>query len=99
MEAGFDAGNLSRIETGKQQPTIARLQSIARAMQISVSDLFSMIEPAAADSRHTLRDSANASYNDDLQVIKRGYTTLDAHHRKTVLEFIKMLNRLQRDDS
>ena len=100
MEAGFDAGNLSRIETGKQQPTIARLQNIARAMQVSVADLFNMIEPTAAtDSRHALHDSETVSYNDDLQVIRRGYTTLDAHHRRTVVEFIKMLNRLQRDDN
>lgn len=100
MEAGFDAGNLSRIETGKQQPTVVRLQSIARAMQVSVADLFNMMEPTTAtDSPHVLRDSENASYNDDLQVIRRGYSTLNAHHRKTVVEFIKMLNRLQRDDN
>lgn len=44
MEAGTDAGNLSRIETGKQKPSIGRLESIARAMNVGVTDLYALIE-------------------------------------------------------
>lgn len=101
MEAGFDAGNLSRIETGKQNPSLDRLERIARAMSVSVADLFNMVEPArvAVGSNNVLRDGDGIIYNDEMQVVRRGFAALDARHRKMVLEFIKMLNRLQREDS
>ncbi|MFA7678798.1 MAG: helix-turn-helix transcriptional regulator [Pigmentiphaga sp.] len=39
LAAGFDAGNLSRIELGRQQPSLKRLISIAHALNVQVSDI------------------------------------------------------------
>lgn len=96
MEAGFDAGNLSRIERGIQQPTIKKLESIAQALHVTVADLFKMVEPIADDPpvTHLLRDDG-AVYHDDMQAMRRGFAALDGHHRKMALEFIKLLQRFQ----
>ena len=102
MEAGTDAGNLSRIETGKQKPSIGRLESIARAMNVGVTDLYALIEnvrvlPAAPPP---LRDGDdNTPYTDDTQVLRRSFAALDAHHRKLVIEFAKLLHRLQKEEN
>lgn len=39
LAAGFDAGNLSRIELGRQQPSLKRLIALAEALDIPVSDI------------------------------------------------------------
>lgn len=98
MEAGFDAGNLSRIETGKQNPSMDRLEDIARALGVSVADLYLAAENESRTG-NALRDSGDsAAYGQEMLAVRRGYTTLDSRHRKMALEFIKMLNRLQREE-
>ncbi|WP_296554752.1 helix-turn-helix transcriptional regulator, partial [Pigmentiphaga sp.] len=84
MEAGTDAGNLSRIETGKQKPSIGRLESIARAMNVGVTDLYALIEnvrvlPATPPP---LRDGDDIPYTDDTHALRRSFAPLNAHHRK-----------------
>lgn len=98
MEAGFDAGNLSRIETGKQKPSVPRLENIARAMHVRVADLYTLIEPPQPGSGNQLREGDVAPYHDDLQSLRRSYSALDARHRKLANEFVKLLNRLQKDE-
>jgi transcriptional regulator with XRE-family HTH domain len=98
IEAGFDAGNLSRIETGKQKPSIPRLEGIARAMNVRVADLYTLVEPLPAEtSLSQLRDVDEIVYGDDLSV-PRSYLALNAQHRKLVHEFVKMLGQIQKDE-
>lgn len=49
--AGIDPGNLSRIERNKQEVPIDRLERIANAMRIKVSDLISDAELNEGDPR------------------------------------------------
>jgi len=101
MEAGTDAGNLSRIETGKQKPSIGRLERIARAMNVGVTDLYALIENVRVQPAPPppLRDGDDTSYTDDTQVLRRSFAALDTHHRKLVIEFAKLLNRLQKEEN
>ncbi|GAA4340314.1 hypothetical protein GCM10023144_39850 [Pigmentiphaga soli] len=100
MEAGFDAGNLSRIETGKQKPSITRLESIARAMKVRVADLYALVEPLPIPGMTpSLREGDIAPYHDDLQTLRRSYSALDPRRRKLVYEFVKLLNRMQKEES
>lgn len=100
LEAGFDPGNLSRIETGRQNPSIPRLEAIARAMEVTVADLYALIEPPR--SMVTIDSAPNArgrslSQSEWVQ-LRGGYETLDARRRQLVLEFLDMLHRVQADE-
>jgi len=95
LEVGTDAGNLSRIETGKQKPSIVRLEKIAHAMNVGVTDLYALVEnmrvlPATSE----LRDGDDLPYADDTRALRRSFAALDARDRKLVIEFAKLLNRV-----
>ncbi|MEK7946863.1 helix-turn-helix transcriptional regulator [Pigmentiphaga sp. YJ18] len=99
MEVGTDAGNLSRIETGKQKPSIVRLENIARAMNVGVTDLYALVEnvrvlPATSE----LRDGDELPYADDTRALRRSFATLDARSRRLVIEFAKLLNRVEKEE-
>ncbi|OVZ60561.1 hypothetical protein CDO44_07465 [Pigmentiphaga sp. NML080357] len=99
MEVGTDAGNLSRIETGKQKPSIGRLENIARAMNVGVTDLYALVENVqVVRGGAELRDGDELPYGDDLRLLRRNFSSLDASHRKLAIEFVKLLNRMQRED-
>lgn len=51
--AGMDAGNLSRIETGQQEPTLRRCNQIAKALGIQVSEIYARAERIEEDPRKT----------------------------------------------
>ncbi|MDX3905096.1 MAG: helix-turn-helix transcriptional regulator [Pigmentiphaga sp.] len=100
MEVGTDAGNLSRIETGKQKPSVVRLERIARAMNVGVTDLYALVEnvhvrPASPE----LRDGDDLPYGNDARLLRRSFAALDARHRKLVLEFVRLLNRMQKEEN
>lgn len=98
MEAGTDPGNLSRIETGKQKPSIPRLESIARAMNVGVTDLYALVENVqVVRGDQGLRDGDDLIYGDDARALRRSVAALDAHHRKLLVEFARLLARMQRE--
>ncbi|VCU69581.1 anaerobic benzoate catabolism transcriptional regulator [Pigmentiphaga humi] len=101
MEAGFDAGNLSRIENGKQNPSLKRLQSIARAMNVGVTDLYALVENVQViPARPELHDGDEAPYlSDETRLLRRHLALLDAKHLKLAAEFVKLLNRLQKEEN
>lgn len=97
LEVGTDAGNLSRIETGKQKPSVVRLEKIAHAMNVGVTDLYALVEnmrvlPATPE----LRDGDDIPYADDTRALRRSFAALDARDRKLVIEFAKLLNRVEK---
>lgn len=100
LEAGFDPGNLSRIETGRQNPSIPRLEAIARAMEVTVADLYAMVEPPR--SMITISSAPNArgrSLDQSEWVrLRGGYEMLDKRRRQLALEFLEMLHRMQTDE-
>lgn len=96
MEAGFDAGNLSRMERGQQAVTVDRLSEVARAMQVRVSDLFLLIESPSTEAQHQLRDSETHRYDEEMQSLRRAYSGLDRQHRRIALQMIRGLTKAQK---
>ncbi|MBX6317936.1 helix-turn-helix transcriptional regulator [Pigmentiphaga sp.] len=99
MEVGTDAGNLSRIETGKQKPSITRLENIARAMNVGVTDLYALVENVqVVRGGQELREGDVLAYGDeDTRSLQHAAAALDAHHRKLLIEFARLLARMQKE--
>lgn len=97
LEAGFDPGNLSRIETGRQNPSIPRLEAIARAMEVTVADLYALVEPPR--SFVSLSSAPNCRGrsldNSEWVQLRRSYHGLDARRRQLAIEFLQLLQRMQ----
>ncbi|WP_202300731.1 XRE family transcriptional regulator [Dryocola clanedunensis] len=66
---GSDAGNISRLETGKQKSfTEASLAKIAQALAVPVYDLFAQAEPGFAVQKHSEADSAEMEAEEGYRV-------------------------------
>jgi len=100
LDAGFDPGNLSRIETGRQNPSIPRLEAIARAMEVTVADLYALVEPPRSlISVASVPNSRGRSLdNSEWVQIRRNYEVLDARRRQLALEFLQLLHRMQDEE-
>ena len=97
LRIGSDAGNLSRVERGKQRYTPEMLQAIADALKTPVSSLFIRAEQklAAYDVQgKPQEDAPRPSDEPDLSVLlRRAFTHLDPEKQKLVVEFARMLSR------
>ena len=87
QEAGCAPSNLSRIENGRQRPSVPLLEALARALHTSVSELYGLVEagvpPAAgANTLHTPFSSR------DWLEIRRRLDALATERRRQVLEFL-----------
>jgi transcriptional regulator with XRE-family HTH domain len=71
MRVGTDKGNISRIESGKQEPEIARLEAIATTLGTTLSAIFAEAEgdkvavPALTPSEAALLDDFQMLLLDD----------------------------------
>src|SRR5690606_3926233 len=97
LEAGFDPGNLSRIETGRQNPSIPRLEAIAKAMDVTVADLYALVEPPRffVNASAAQDENGNALRSSEWIRIQHGYQALDSRRRQLALEFLQLLQRMQ----
>ncbi|GAA5234650.1 helix-turn-helix domain-containing protein [Verticiella sediminum] len=102
LDAGFDPGNLSRIETGRQNPSIPRLEAIAKAMDVTVADLYALVEPprtlVSAPGGSPLNARGRTLDNSEWVQLRCAFEGLDARRRHLTLEFMQMLNRLQGEE-
>lgn len=102
LDAGFDPGNLSRIETGRQNPSVPRLEAIARAMDVTVADLYALVEPPRTLVSIAGSGQPNARGrtldNSEWVQLRYHFENLDAGHRRLALEFLQMLNKVQADE-
>ncbi|AZN37486.1 helix-turn-helix domain-containing protein [Iodobacter ciconiae] len=87
LEIGTDAGNLSRIERGTQQPALYILEPISRALKISPAELIA----AACDTEA----QAVSTELDDIKQLLRNYRMLNPENQHLAIEFVRLLNRLQ----
>ena len=71
----LDRSKISRIETGERQVTALELMRIARALQVSMPDLMTVIPPSVKAARQLLADEASAS--DASRALARDETVLD----------------------
>ncbi len=87
LEIGTDAGNLSRIERGTQQPALCILEPISSALKITPAELI-----AAACNTDTQTAPAEL---DDIKQLLRNYRSLNAENQRLTIEFVRLLSRLQ----
>ena len=90
FRAGTDASNLSRIERGLQQPSIALLEALAGALDSRVSELYAEIE-----QRRQVRGVAEPRepWGADLIRLQRHFRMLEAEQRALLIEIAKLLKR------
>jgi transcriptional regulator with XRE-family HTH domain len=50
-KSGVEAGNLNRIISGRQNPTIERLEQLASALRVHVSDIFRLAETGQSEDQ------------------------------------------------
>lgn len=97
LEAGTNAGNLSRIERCQQQPALKLVEKIAAALGVTVADLYSYAaaqQPKASKTKAKPKDGGEDNSNATL-LFRRGFQQLTPENKRLAVEFVKLLNRTQ----
>jgi len=97
LEAGTNAGNLSRIERCQQQPALELVEKIAAALGMTVADLYTY---TAAQQPRTVATKASPNGGDQEKsnaalLFRRGFQQLTPENKHLAVEFVKLLNRTQ----
>lgn len=100
LESGTNAGNLSRIERCQQQPALELVEKIAAALGMTVADLYTY---AAAQQQKTTKSKVKPKEggednSNEPHLFRRGFQQLTPENKHLAVEFVKMLNRLQRNN-
>lgn len=97
FDAGTDASNLSRIERGKQHPSMEMLKKITAALGTTAADVYAIAAKNAA-----LAPSVHPALDDDYAVeaveLRRYFHLLTDQNRRLVSEYVKLLYKLQESD-
>jgi transcriptional regulator with XRE-family HTH domain len=97
LDAGTDAGYLSRIETGSRKPSLPMLEKIAVAMGVRASLIVAMAE--GEDMIIVDGEMSNVSefeLSEESIQLRQHFRTLSPMNQSTLLEIAKVLNRSQR---
>ncbi|MHB1236977.1 MAG: helix-turn-helix domain-containing protein [Gallionella sp.] len=96
LEAGTNAGNLSRIERCQQQPALELVEKIAAALGMTVADLYvyAAQQTKAAKTKAKPKDGREDNSNATL-LFRRGFQQLTPENKCLAVEFVKLLNRTQ----
>ena len=97
LEAGTNAGNLSRIERCQQQPALELVEKIAAALGTTVADLYAYAEAnqsKAAKSKQKAKSNVDADSNTTV-LFRRVFHQLSPENKRLAVEFVKLLNRMQ----
>ena len=91
--AGTDPSNLSRVERGMQQPSVALLEALAKSLDTRVSDLYREYEEAASANR--VGEPAPAGWETDMGKLQRHFRALDEKNRQLLIDFCRLLEKSQ----
>ena len=97
LEAGTNAGNLSRIERCQQQPALELVEKIAAALGMTVADLYSYAaaqQPKTSKTKAKLKVGGEDNSHTAL-LFRRGFQQLTPENKHLAVEFVKLLNRTQ----
>jgi len=95
LEAGTNAGNLSRIERCQQQPSLELVEKIAAALGMTVADLYAhtaMQQTQPAKAKTDSKEKTNAAL-----LFRRSFQQLTPENKYLAVEFVKLLNRTQNE--
>lgn len=91
LEADVATSNVSRVERGLRQPTIDLLRRLAAALGTTVSEVYAHVEGRPDELGEPVE-----TYTSETQALLRGYRELSPDNQVMVLEYVKMLRRLQK---
>ena len=96
LEVETATSNLSRIEQGKSSPSLALLERLAQALGTSVTAIYAKAEgvPIVADQDG---EQLESDYSREALQLRQGFRGLSPKNQRLTLEFIRMLERLQRN--
>ena len=98
IDAGTDAGYLSRIETGGRNPSLVMLEKIAAAMDVPVSQIVAMAEGGGdLTIEGQASNPAEAGLTEESIQLRQHFRTLTPDNQRALLEIAKVLSRLQRN--
>ena len=91
FRAGTDASNLSRIERGLQQPSIALLGQLAESLEIRVSELYQTVEASQQTSPGKPRP--REPWSADFMRLQRHFRELDKEKRSILIDLARTLKK------
>lgn len=98
LEAGTNAGNLSRIERCQQQPALELVEKIATALGMTVADLYAYAAQQTKTTKSKAKPKVGSKDSSNAAILfRRGFQQLTPENKRIAVEFVKLLNRLQRD--
>ena len=95
LEAGTNAGNLSRIERCQQQPALELVEKIAAALGMTVADLYTYAAAQQPKTARTKAKVATAEKSNAALLLRRSFQQLTPENKHLAVEFVKLLNRTQ----
>ncbi len=97
QDARCTPSNLSRIENGRQNPSIPLLQNLAKALQTPVSRLFTLIEAPPASLDPSVPDTATLGDREWLELRQR-LEMLSPERREKAMQTLYFLYHEQLQD-
>lgn len=98
LEAGTNAGNLSRIERCQQQPSLELVEQIVAALGTTVADLYAYAaanQPKAEKHKLKTKADSKADVSNSAILFQRSFHQLSQENKQLAVEFVKLLNRRQ----
>ncbi len=89
--AGTDPSNLSRVERGMQQPSVALLDALANSLGTRVSDLYREYVDAALPNQ--VGEPAPAGWETEMGTLQRNFAALDDTNRRLLIAFCQPLDK------
>jgi len=100
LDAGTDAGYLSRIEAGRRTPSLPMLERIAGAMGVQVSQLMFMAESNSEGNLSGNRiATSDVDLSDEAVHLRQHYSGLNHANRLLTLEIVKTLKNFRNNNS
>ena len=95
LEAGTNAGNLSRIERCQQQPALELVEKIAAALGMTVAELYAYTEAHKTKIAKTKASTSDTEQSNAALLFRRSFQQLTTENKHLAVEFVKLLNRTQ----
>lgn len=97
LEAGTNAGNLSRIERGQQQPSFDLVEKISAALNMTVADLYAYAAEPQKATKNKIKTAKirNEDSSNTTLLFRRTFQQLTPENKHLAVEFVKLLNRTQ----
>ena len=96
LEVNTATSNLSRIEQGKSSPSIALLERLASALNTSVTAIYAEAEGISLAPTTGEQAPDSADFARDAVQLRQGFRELSPDNKHLVLEFVRLLGRLQK---